>query len=938
MALPDLSGQNIQDTYQRLLQVSSSGQVTDGTGSTLPISFDGDNVTVAGTLTANSYVVSESITAVSSGSTTFGNDLDDIHQRTGSLRVNGSNHIFIQEAGTDGFVVAKSDYLGDPNAILLGGNVEINSHIARTAAGLINQGSPHGSLNVVGAISGGYFYFSGGIRNSELAKNLIGYDSTNNSLDFLGTHASYGSNRVQFTTDVTGEKIAFLPGGHISASGDISASNLTVEGQISGFGLSTNNISNLSQDEPYLEVVNNFDVKIGDVQETGNSCYIDIDNTNTKIAFENVTLFEHSGDTILAGALEVQGTSFTMGAPHGTVFLSGSVTASQNISSSGKFIGNELNFAGSGDGNDFIRLINNSVSIKSDDESISLTGNITASSNISSSGYIIANNYVDVKTSGTGYKLSGAKILYVDDTTYTLGRGVSATRITGSTIQLGAPGDSAHVTASGNISASGIIQGKINSSDTNVDGDHYFMVQTGTNTVPFIQNSLSLNPGTNLLNTADIDTEGDIQVIGNVSATVTGSFDHIDITSTEDSEQNSFQGALRVAGGIKVGKYVNTEHMTVKQGFGVGNQAILGTNIDSSIMMVGKVITDISSSGNINLAGNINAVGHVSASQNIRADGYLSGSLNTVFVTGSLSASGIISAENFQSDDFSVFTDAGKYILSTDGDTYITTGENNNTIQFVANDTVHATINNEIGLNVNGSISGSGDLNIQGSGSFGTNITASGNAIVGGHLTAGEIRGSTVSGDQSGSLVLSGSLTLRGNIAKPEISASTLFVHKDLDNTNNIEDLRYNTSGLSPAFSFFSMDGNGTDDSNENPFGKGGGSVTSTTHNMIHTFVDGSEGVRAYVQLDGIYKIHGTLICEASAVITNAEISLRKDGTDVFATTIAVHSSVDPVERSFLGVTSISSGSYVDVTLGTPSSAGNLNMKAGSTFMVERMA
>ena len=938
MALPDLSGQNIQDTYQRLLQVSSSGQVTDGTGSTLPISFDGDNVTVAGTLTANSYVVSESITAVSSGSTTFGNDLDDIHQRTGSLRVNGSNHIFIQEAGTDGFVVAKSDYLGDPNAILLGGNVEINSHIARTAAGLINQGSPHGSLNVVGAISGGYFYFSGGIRNSELAKNLIGYDSTNNSLDFLGTHASYGSNRVQFTTDVTGEKIAFLPGGHISASGDISASNLTVEGQISGFGLSTNNISNLSQDEPYLEVVNNFDVKIGDVQETGNSCYIDIDNTNTKIAFENVTLFEHSGDTILAGALEVQGTSFTMGAPHGTVFLSGSVTASQNISSSGKFIGNELNFAGSGDGNDFIRLINNSVSIKSDDESISLTGNITASSNISSSGYIIANNYVDVKTSGTGYKLSGAKILYVDDTTYTLGRGVSATRITGSTIQLGAPGDSAHVTASGNISASGIIQGKINSSDTNVDGDHYFMVQTGTNTVPFIQNSLSLNPGTNLLNTADIDTEGDIQVIGNVSATVTGSFDHIDITSTEDSEQNSFQGALRVAGGIKVGKYVNTEHMTVKQGFGVGNQAILGTNIDSSIMMVGKVITDISSSGNINLAGNINAVGHVSASQNIRADGYLSGSLNTVFVTGSLSASGIISAENFQSDDFSVFTDAGKYILSADGDTYITTGENNNTIQFVANDTVHATINNEIGLNVNGSISGSGDLNIQGSGSFGTNITASGNAIVGGHLTAGEIRGSTVSGDQSGSLVLSGSLTLRGNIAKPEISASTLFVHKDLDNTNNIEDLRYNTSGLSPAFSFFSMDGNGTDDSNENPFGKGGGSVTSTTHNMIHTFVDGSEGVRAYVQLDGIYKIHGTLICEASAVITNAEISLRKDGTDVFATTIAVHSSVDPVERSFLGVTSISSGSYVDVTLGTPSSAGNLNMKAGSTFMVERMA
>ena len=33
MALPDLTGQNIENTYQRLLQVSSSGDITDGTGS-----------------------------------------------------------------------------------------------------------------------------------------------------------------------------------------------------------------------------------------------------------------------------------------------------------------------------------------------------------------------------------------------------------------------------------------------------------------------------------------------------------------------------------------------------------------------------------------------------------------------------------------------------------------------------------------------------------------------------------------------------------------------------------------------------------------------------------------------------------------------------------------------------------------------------------------
>ena len=37
MALPDLTGQNIQDTYQRLLQVSGTLQVTDGTGSLVPL-------------------------------------------------------------------------------------------------------------------------------------------------------------------------------------------------------------------------------------------------------------------------------------------------------------------------------------------------------------------------------------------------------------------------------------------------------------------------------------------------------------------------------------------------------------------------------------------------------------------------------------------------------------------------------------------------------------------------------------------------------------------------------------------------------------------------------------------------------------------------------------------------------------------------------------
>ena len=89
MALPNLENQNIQDTYQRVVQTDGT-KVYDGTGSLLPIEFNENNVIISGTLTAQTYVVSESITSVSSGSTIFGNSKDDTHQMTGSLNVSSS--------------------------------------------------------------------------------------------------------------------------------------------------------------------------------------------------------------------------------------------------------------------------------------------------------------------------------------------------------------------------------------------------------------------------------------------------------------------------------------------------------------------------------------------------------------------------------------------------------------------------------------------------------------------------------------------------------------------------------------------------------------------------------------------------------------------------------------------------------------------------------
>ena len=81
MALNDLTGQNIQDTYQKVVQTDGTN-LADGTGSALPIKFDGPDLIVSGALRAQSYIVSESIVNVSSGSTAFGDSADDSHTFT----------------------------------------------------------------------------------------------------------------------------------------------------------------------------------------------------------------------------------------------------------------------------------------------------------------------------------------------------------------------------------------------------------------------------------------------------------------------------------------------------------------------------------------------------------------------------------------------------------------------------------------------------------------------------------------------------------------------------------------------------------------------------------------------------------------------------------------------------------------------------------------
>ena len=123
MAVNDFTGQNIQDTYQRVIQTDGTS-IADGTGSLLPISFDGNNVIISGSLTATEYTVTSSVTNVifqqQSGSTIFGDTIDDTHLFTGSLNITGSTNT-IGHITSSGIISASGGFIGNLTGTINGG-------------------------------------------------------------------------------------------------------------------------------------------------------------------------------------------------------------------------------------------------------------------------------------------------------------------------------------------------------------------------------------------------------------------------------------------------------------------------------------------------------------------------------------------------------------------------------------------------------------------------------------------------------------------------------------------------------------------------------------------------------------------------------------------------------------------------------------------------
>ena len=202
----------------------------------------------------------------------------------------------------------------------------------------------------------------------------------------------------------------------------------------------------------------------------------------------------------------------------------------------------------------------------------SIITHVTTSGNISSSGNVIA-EYYDASEGATGYKLNNAKVIYVDDSSRVFGNRVTVTKISGSSIRLGTPGDSAHVTATGNISASGTID----SNGYYVDGNRAIIHGTTT----------GITIGTGGSSTRPVTIYNNVTASGNISSsgTLIANSAYVDSLNHKDGvdTQISFStDQVRLnAGGV-----INTNWYTY------GTQFLLPITASGNISASGMILHD----------------------------------------------------------------------------------------------------------------------------------------------------------------------------------------------------------------------------------------------------------------------------------------------------------------------------------------------------------
>jgi len=265
MALPDLTGQNIQDTYQRLLQVSSSGQVTDGTGSLVELL----DVTASYAVSASheityelssSHAETASIAVKTQNALTVGTGLDlngsavnwtGEYARTLTLDLtevitgDGANRLLTTDG--DGTLTAESQFIVNNTEATLNGNLIVSGSVqtpilrgnSDLPTGLLINGylqtegltghiTASGNISASGYLLANEFYSDGRYYSDG---EVIATNSANASQTDFGNstnHVIISADRLSLGSP--GATTHITASGNISSSGTVYADTHYVDG------------------------------------------------------------------------------------------------------------------------------------------------------------------------------------------------------------------------------------------------------------------------------------------------------------------------------------------------------------------------------------------------------------------------------------------------------------------------------------------------------------------------------------------------------------------------------------------------------------------------------------------------------------------------------------------------------------------------------------
>jgi len=468
----DLTNKNIQDTFQNLLQkTGSEGRLYDLVGNQI------DNLTIGGTLTAHSYVTSESIVNTSSGSTAFGNSSDDTHKFTGDItasnNISASGNIFATAfvAGTAGttraadmiatlagnvsasgdlYVGGRDIYLGKNNSVLSTISADVSGRHTISGYALTLTGSSEVNIN-----SNANINFNTGSNNVNRFMTIHG---TNNALG-IGTQNPQAKLHAE---------------GDISASGRMTSNYSTLIGGVSNSPsfVMSKELTGTINTAAHIYVggggATAGNIKLGDA-DTSEGVFLQGDPTANN--YIRGTLYigkpykypEPVGSKLtVEGDISGSGNTFFGSAISQSHTFTGHITASGVISASGGFVGSLTGQPSS---------ISNLIA--SDGANRVLTsdndGTLTAEANLTFNGSTLTsaaqgNEFtgpMELNTDGgdsTAFSVAGendSAILMVSPQDYTDKVGIGTAQPTS---KLHVDGDlktNSHITASGNISSSG---------------------------------------------------------------------------------------------------------------------------------------------------------------------------------------------------------------------------------------------------------------------------------------------------------------------------------------------------------------------------------------------------------------------------------------------------------------------------------------------------